>query len=263
MAAVPVTRLVHLESLLRARKLDVTLTSAQPLRPGGAEHAPTGVATLDARLEGGLPRGQVSELVGPRSSGRTWTMCTTLAAATGRGELAALVDTLDSFDPPSGAAFDLDWSYLLWIRGQPLGNVDGRRPGRRRDDDHPVRRVVDRAIKAAALVLSAGGFGLLVVDLAGVPSWAVRDLPPATWLRLHRMIEGRDTVCLVVADEPVTRSAGGVSLRAHVPPQGSGRWQGQVPHARLLEGIDLHLSLARARFQPADTQPIVVAGRPA
>lgn len=260
----PASRLLHLESLLRARKLDVTLTSAQPLRQIETASAPTGVSRLDARLEGGLPRGQVSELVGPRSSGRTWTTCAALAAATRRGELAALVDTLDAFDPQSAAAFDPDWSYLLWVRGRSLGSLGGGRPrSGRRDDDHPVRRAIDRAIKAAALVLSAGGFGLLVVDVAGVPSWAMRELPPATWLRLHRMVEGRDTVCLVMADEPVTRSAGGVSLRAHVPPGGSGCWRGQAPHARLLEGIDLRLSITRARFHPADTQPIVIAGRPA
>jgi hypothetical protein len=262
----PGSRLLHLESLLRTRKLDVTLASAQPLRHPETACAPTGLAVLDTRLEGGLPRGQVSELVGPRSSGRAWAACAALAAATRRGELAALVDTVDAFDPQSAAALEPDWPYLLWVRGRSLGSLGGGRPRSgcgRRDDDHPVRRAVERAIKATALVLSAGGFGLLVLDVAGVPSWAIRDLPPATWLRLQRMVEGRDTVCLVMADEPVTRSAGGVSLRAHVPPEGSGCWRGRGPHAKLLAGIDLRLSITRARFHPADTQPIVIAGRPA
>src|SRR5438067_1324840 len=65
-----------LESLLRTRHLDRTLTTAlPPLDPAGTRDdavvAPTGVSGLDALLGGGLPRGQISELAGPRSSGRT------------------------------------------------------------------------------------------------------------------------------------------------------------------------------------------------
>src|SRR2546422_182340 len=58
-----------LESLLRARKLDRALTTALP--PGDCSTvAPSGIPALDARLGGGVPRGHLSELVGPRSSGR-------------------------------------------------------------------------------------------------------------------------------------------------------------------------------------------------
>ena len=60
----------EIESLLRARKLDVTLTSAAP-GPAARDAAPTGIARLDDALGGGLPRGHLSEVVGPRSVGRT------------------------------------------------------------------------------------------------------------------------------------------------------------------------------------------------
>ena len=69
---------------------------------------PTGVTALDARLGGGFPRGQLSELVGPRSSGRTSLLLQMLAAATARGELVALVDALDMFDVESAAAAGVD-----------------------------------------------------------------------------------------------------------------------------------------------------------
>src|SRR4029079_15888036 len=66
-----------LESLLRVRKLDVTLPllgpdgeAFAPVRDA-AHTAPTGVADLDLRLGGGLPRGHVSEIVGAASSGRS------------------------------------------------------------------------------------------------------------------------------------------------------------------------------------------------
>src|SRR5512140_1654082 len=109
-----------LESLLHTKNLDRTLT-----RPGTTpdlEHASTGHAGLDARLGGGIPRGQVSELTGPRSSGRTGLMLRLLAAATARGELVALVDALDMLDVESAAAAGIDLDRLLWIRGFVAAN---------------------------------------------------------------------------------------------------------------------------------------------
>src|SRR5215510_12115023 len=92
-----------LETLLHTKKLDRTLTHVNRARPE-LEYASTGHAGLDARLSGGVPRGQVSELVGPRSSGRTALMLQMIAAATVRGELVALVDALDMLDVESAAA---------------------------------------------------------------------------------------------------------------------------------------------------------------
>ena len=97
---------------------------------------PTGLALLDERLGGGLPRGQMSEMVGPRSSGRTTMMCAALAAATRRGELVALVDPLDTFDPPSAAACGVALERLLWLRGDgttmgALAPAGDRSKGRR------------------------------------------------------------------------------------------------------------------------------------
>src|SRR5437764_2285890 len=104
-----------LELLLRSKKLDRTLTSALP--SNDRDVVPTGITALDARLGGGFPRGQLSELVGPRSSGRTSLLLQMMAAATARGELVALVDTLDMFDAESAAAAGVDLRCLLWIRG--------------------------------------------------------------------------------------------------------------------------------------------------
>src|SRR6202140_345066 len=61
----------HLESLLRARQLDRTLTTALPPLDPRDEYAlgSTGVTALDAKLGGGFPRGQLSEIVGSRASG--------------------------------------------------------------------------------------------------------------------------------------------------------------------------------------------------
>src|ERR1039457_4373849 len=75
----------------------------------------TGLAALDT-LTGGLPRGALSEIAGPASSGRTGVMLAALAQATGRREVCALVDASDSFDPASAAAAGVDLERLLWMR---------------------------------------------------------------------------------------------------------------------------------------------------
>src|SRR6187549_4308018 len=92
------------EALLRERKLDRTLTSTIPERLGEDAVAPLAIDALDRGLAGGLPRGHVSEVVGPASSGRTGLVWAALAAATRRGETVALIDTFDRFDPPTAAA---------------------------------------------------------------------------------------------------------------------------------------------------------------
>src|SRR5262245_28776915 len=108
-----------LESLLRARQLDRTLTtSLAPLDPHD-EYAigPTGAPASDSTLGGGFPRGQLSEIVGARSSGRASILLRMLAAATARGELVALIDVVDMLDVESAAAAGVDLTRLLWIRG--------------------------------------------------------------------------------------------------------------------------------------------------
>ena len=72
---------------------------------------------------------------------------------------------------------------------------------------------VSRAIKALNLVVSAGGFGLVIFDAGGVPARALRQLPFTTWLRVQRVLEGSDTACVLLADAPLARSTGGASVR--------------------------------------------------
>ena len=199
-----------LESLLRARQLDRTLTTALPSIDPRDESAlaPSGIAALDARLGGGFPRGQLSELVGARSSGRTSLLLHMLAAATARGELVAVVDALDMLDVESSATAGVDLTQLLWIRGHVVTS-----PGVCRDLN---QRALEQAIRAFTLVLQAGNFGLVVFDAAEVPADAVRRLPFTTWLRLQRVVEGSQTACVLVGSEPMARSSAGLTLRLGV-----------------------------------------------
>ncbi len=214
----------EIELLLKASRLDVTLTSAAPWRQGGREVAPIGLAALDAALAGGLPRGQLSEVIGPRSAGRSTVLATALAAAAGRGEAVALIDTSDRFDPVSAEALGLDLAQLLWVRD--TGDAA-------------------RALKGMNLVLQAGGFGLVAFDLTDVPSPLVRRLPHPTWLRLARVIEGSQTAALLLGAEHIARSPGGVTIALD---RARPCWTGAADRARLLGAVALRPRVVGGRI---------------
>ena len=75
-----------------------------------------------------------------------------------------------------------------------------------------VERVIDRAIKSLNLVVQSGVCTLVVIDLIDMPAAALRRLPASTWFRVERAIEGSDTAVLILAAQPVARSAGGRSI---------------------------------------------------
>lgn len=236
-----------LESLLRTRQLDRTLTTALPAVDPTDEYAigPTGVDSLDARLGGGVPRGQLSELVGPRTSGRMSVLLHMLAAATRRGELVAIVDALDMLDVASLVAAGVVLDQLLWIRGHVVIN-----PGMCRDLN---LRAMEQVIRALSLVLQAGNFGLVVLDVAEAPAETVRRLPFTTWLRLQRMVEGSQTVAILVGSAPMARSSAGLTIkleeRAGGLGFGSGCADASCAALRLMSGLDVEGRIVRARVR--------------
>ena len=174
------------------------------IRPRPApELLPTGVPALD-QLTGGLPRGALTELCGGLSSGRTSVLHALLARATAASEACALIDASDAFDPRSAHASGADLNRLLWVRGDPERiNHIKRDPGAH----------VDQALKAADLLLQAGGFGLAVIDLADVPPRIARRVPLTSWFRFRRVVENTRTVLLVIEQEPFAKNSASLVLR--------------------------------------------------
>jgi hypothetical protein len=265
-------------ALLREKQLDRTLLASSAEAELSSEERearllPSGWPSVDEALRGGFPRGECSEIVGSSSSGRTALGATLLAEATRRGEIVALVDTLDRFDPRAAEALAVDLSRLLWVRGTALSpQALGRRMPRSRgalaargrrshprastagasaalDDDAPdlVARVIDRALKAFGLIAQAGGFGVVVLDLGDVPMLALRRLPFTTWFRLQRLIEGSQTVGALLALEPIGRSARGITVRLGTHETTRVVWTGTSHQARVLTGFALQPQVPHVR----------------
>ena len=248
-APAPVAR-EHLEGLLRAKKLDRTLTSALPASRDDDALAPFAMPPLDTRLLGGLPRGHLSEIVGGVSSGKTTLAWAWLAAATARGESVALIDTFDRFDPASAAACGIDLSRLLWVRGQAVSKTGGAvdpawLPGARTVEGPGtmLERTIDRALKALNLVLQSHVCTAVVLDIADVPAAGLRRIPMTTWLRVQRVIEGSDTACVLLAPMPLARSAAGLTIAAGA----QACWSGAHERNRRVAGLQIESRVSSPR----------------
>ena len=88
-----------------------------PARDPAARAVPSGSVGLDlATGLGGLPRGHLTEYLGPESSGKTTLLYAALAATQHAGGLVALVDTEGSADGATLAACGVDLDGLLLAR---------------------------------------------------------------------------------------------------------------------------------------------------
>jgi len=206
------------------------------------EAAPTGIPEVDRLLDGGLPVGAISELTGPESSGRTSLALAFLAGRTQEGRVCAWVDAGDTFDAESAAANGVSLRQLLWVRCQSRGPqrrvfVDGveSRGSQRRvfvdgvESRGPQRRVfvdgvespgpiakpwtrLDQALRATDLLLQAGGFSALVLDLGSTAPEHGCRIPLATWFRFRQAAGRTRCSLLVLAQEPFAQSSAAVVL---------------------------------------------------
>lgn len=163
----------------------------------------SGLAALDALIDGGIVRGRISEIIGPIGSGRTTVAARFVAAATQAGEVIAWIESTRSFDPAAIAASSARLERVLWAA---VDNCRKFIP----DAAERFRRYRPAAVfKAAELVLKAGGFGLVVIDL-GI---SAAPLPPSIALRLAREAEHSGAAVIVIAPHRICGTFAALSLQ--------------------------------------------------
>ena len=212
----------------RAEALRRKLTTARELAkrkadPVQTEVLPTGLAGLDRLLSGGVPRGEVVELKGVRSSGRFSCVLALLATTIGAGEVAALVDLGDQLAPGQAREHGIDLERLLWVRPRHL-----------------------REALSAAEILLSSRFPLVVLDL-GVPPVPGGRGAEASWLRLARAARRDDGALLVSSPYRVTGSA--ASEVVDLAP-GTFRWRKDGASPALPAGLVVHAERAKSRRRP-------------
>lgn len=208
------------------------------------ETAATGIAEVDRLLEGGLPVGAISEITGPVGSGRTSLAHAFLAARTREERVCAWVDAHDAFDAESAAASGVALRRLLWVR---LKSGQAHRTATARMAALPFARsdfaFLDQALRATDLLLQAGGFSALVLDLGSTTPEQGCRIPPATWFRFRQAADRTRCSLLVLAQQPLAQSSAAVVLTCT---RREARSAGQT----VLTGCTYEVSTGRQRFAP-------------
>ena len=174
---------------------------------------PLELKRLKSIFPNGLQRGSVIEITGPKSSGRTSISLYVLAESISRGETCACIDLNNAFYPASLAQAGVTLDQLSWVRCN--GNTE-------------------HAMRSADLLLHAGGFGVVLLDLCGAPPQTLNRIPLSYWFRFQRAIEHTPTILLICAEWQQARSCSRYSLAVNAR---KFHWKGEAPFA-LLDALE-------------------------
>jgi len=281
---------------------------------------PTGVATIDELLGGGLPVGAITEMAGPECSGRTSLALSFVAGYTHAGRICAWVDVSDTLSPESAAAAGIRLDRLLWIRcgvsrnpepkrssafhlpaqllapvtpikglhgggcgGHPRAEVKGLagavgelldpvaiasrcaepqrrvKPEReevprvttppaemptRKPQPHKPWQRMEQALRAADLLLQAGGFAAVVLDMGSLTPEAVLRVPLATWFRYRAVAERTQASVVLLTQTACAKSSAGLVLRVEQAAELN-------EESTVFSGLSCHVEALRERFQPS------------
>jgi hypothetical protein len=195
----------QIESDFQHRYPSVLTPSARTIR----ETATTGIADIDTLLDGGLPIGAISEITGPSSSGRTSIALSFLARRTQEGSVCAWIDTSDALDAESAAANGIILKQLLWIRCR-TAPIEKPRRTHYNQKQHWMR--LDQSIDSTDLLLQAGGFAAIVLDLADEAVEHGCRIPLATWFRFRHAADRTRCSLVVLGKASYAQSSTAVVL---------------------------------------------------
>jgi hypothetical protein len=200
------------------------------------EVASTGINAADDLLDGGLPVGAITEILGPASSGRTTFALSFVAQRTAEARICAWIDVQDALDPESAAANGVNLRQLLWVRCRDAGTD---KAGRSR----PWTRL-DQALRATDLLLQAGGFAAIVLDLAEIAPEHANRIPLATWFRYRQAADRTRCSLLVIGKAAYAQSSSALAIEC--APAGS-----EVASSTVLHGFAYEIQRGRQRFTPS------------
>jgi hypothetical protein len=230
----------QIERALEHRFPSVLTPAARAIR----EVASTGIHEIDELLNGGLPLGAISELIGSASSGRTSMALSFLAQRTSEANVCAWVDTHDTFDPESAAASGVCLNRLLWVRCRniPASSGSGIAQKYPVGKDKPWTRL-DQALRATDLLLQAGGFAAILLDLGDAAVEHANRIPLATWFRYRQAADRTRCSLVVLGKAAYAQSSAAVVLECQPI-------RAETAGGMVLRGFTYAAQRGRERFPP-------------
>lgn len=335
---------VALRSQLEAALADRIPSALTPTAKWVREVVPTGIATIDSLLDGGLPVGAVTEMIGSECSGRTALALSFVAQVTKAERVCAWIDVSNALSPESAAASGIDLKRLLWVRcgvkriasspppflqddfalpekylappsakrglhgggfgphprTETKGLSDGVSELLRRDAVAPLyteprcaepqRKIrlereavephafqpakrhslstrtakpwssnlwtrIEQALRAADLLLQAGGFSAIVLDLGSIAPEHVLRIPLATWFRYGAAAERSRTSVILLTQYACSKSSAGLVLRLQAGSPLSGE-------STVFAGLERHVEVSRQRFTEVSAKVVPIRKPP-
>ena len=226
---------LQIEQNLEARFPSALTPAPRTIR----EVASTGIDAADDLLDGGLPIGAITEILGPASSGRTTLALSFVAQRTAEARICAWIDAQDSLDPESAAANGVNLKQLLWIRCRDAG---AEKAAQSRLQARPWTRL-DQALRAADLLLQAGGFAAIVLDLADISPEHANRIPLATWFRYRQAADRTRCSLLVLGKAAYAQSSAALAIECSpIASEAAGE--------KVLRGFTYAIQRGRQRFAP-------------
>ena len=176
-----------------------------------------------------LPRGSICEIIGKSSTGRTGLAHSMLASATLGGEVVAVVDCHDAFDPASAQKAGADLGKVLWVQSG---------------------HCLETALRATDMILHSGGFGLVLLDLCEVPGSAFQRVPLSQWYRFRNAVEHTPSILLILSRQSVARSC---AARQFELQQQTIQWRGEAPFQTIQ-----HLTAQASSRKPMGVNPVIL-----
>jgi hypothetical protein len=127
---------------------------------------------------------------------------------------------------------------------------------------------LDQVLKTTDLILQSGGFGLVVLDLGGIPEKFVRRIPLASWFRFQRAVEHTKTALLVISEFSCAQTCAALVLelklsvlssQLSVASRSCSRLCSDLSpptHAELFQQMHVEAELVRSRMERKPVQSV-------
>ncbi len=163
------------------------------------------------------------------------------------GKVCAWVDVSDALHPESAAAVGVDLTRLLWVRC-------GVSPAPLPKNKKPWPRL-EQALRVMDLLLQAGGFSCLVLDMGSLQAEFAVRVPLATWFRFRAAAERLQANVLLLTQHACSRNSAGLVLRLE---------PGTVLNhdSTLFTGLEHRVDLDRQRFAPSQGNVVPMRKQP-
>jgi len=235
-------------SILRSQietALEKRIPGALSVRPIlTPETLSTGIKELENRSVG-IPRGGVTEICGLPSSGRTTLMFSLIREVTQRGEYCALIDTSSAFNPSSADANGVNLKRLLCVQCT---------------EPHPKLNPLEKALQATDWLINAGGFTLILLDLADLPLATAQKIPMPWWYRFRNAVASTSAAFVVLEQHPFAKSCASLVITMQAR---DSEWLPrlrQTQNPRLLTGFHFIADVTRSRRTVPERKPQARAG---